>query len=82
MFDKLRKAFSSAAKSLGEKELNEKDIEDTVPDTGYRDDPIWCGPCRGSRTGRKGKGQCLGEQPTNPMGSPSAEIQPGRHGER
>ena len=30
MFDKLRKAFSSAAKSLGEKELNEKDIEDIL----------------------------------------------------
>ena len=29
MFDKLRKAFSSAAKSLGEKELNEKDLEHT-----------------------------------------------------
>ncbi|EPA05479.1 signal recognition particle-docking protein FtsY, partial [Candidatus Nitrosarchaeum limnium] len=27
MFDKLRNAFSNAAKSLGEKELNEKDIE-------------------------------------------------------
>ncbi len=27
MFDKLRSAFSNAAKSLGEKELNEKDIE-------------------------------------------------------
>ena len=27
MFDKLRKAFSNTAKSLGEKELNEKDIE-------------------------------------------------------
>ena len=27
MFDKLRSAFSDAAKSLGEKELNEKDIE-------------------------------------------------------
>ena len=30
MFDKLRKAFSNAAKSLGEKELNEKDIEDIL----------------------------------------------------
>ena len=30
MFDKLRKAFSSAAKSLGEKELNEKDIEEIL----------------------------------------------------
>ena len=28
MFDNLRNAFSNAAKSLGEKELNEKDIED------------------------------------------------------
>lgn len=27
MFDSLRKAFSNVAKSLGEKELNEKDIE-------------------------------------------------------
>jgi fused signal recognition particle receptor len=27
MFEKLRSAFSDAAKSLGEKELNEKDIE-------------------------------------------------------
>ena len=26
MFDSLRKAFSNAAKSLGEKELNEKDL--------------------------------------------------------
>ena len=30
MFDKLRNAFSSAAKSFGEKELNEKDIEDIL----------------------------------------------------
>lgn len=30
MFDSLRKAFSNAAKSLGEKELNEKDIEDIL----------------------------------------------------
>ena len=30
MFDKLRSAFSSAAKSLGEKELKEKDIEDVL----------------------------------------------------
>ncbi len=30
MFDKLRKAFSNAAKSFGEKELNEKDIEDIL----------------------------------------------------
>ena len=30
MFDKLRRAFSNAAKSLGEKELNEKDIEDIL----------------------------------------------------
>ena len=30
MFDKLRCAFSNAAKSLGEKELNEKDIEDVL----------------------------------------------------
>jgi fused signal recognition particle receptor len=30
MFDKLRKAFSNAAKSLGEKELNEKDVEDIL----------------------------------------------------
>uniref|UniRef100_UPI0003822DE5 signal recognition particle-docking protein FtsY n=1 Tax=Nitrosopumilus sp. SJ TaxID=1027374 RepID=UPI0003822DE5 len=30
MFDKLRSAFSNAAKSLGEKELNEKDIEDIL----------------------------------------------------
>ena len=30
MFDKLRKAFSNAAKSLSEKELNEKDIEDIL----------------------------------------------------
>ncbi len=30
MFDKLRNAFSNAAKSLGEKELNEKDIEDIL----------------------------------------------------
>jgi len=30
MFDKLRSAFSDAAKSLSEKELNEKDIEDVL----------------------------------------------------
>jgi fused signal recognition particle receptor len=30
MFDNLRNAFSSAAKSLGEKELKEKDIEDVL----------------------------------------------------
>ena len=30
MFDKLRSAFSDAAKSLSEKELNEKDIEDIL----------------------------------------------------
>ncbi len=30
MFDKLRDAFSNAAKSLSEKELNEKDIEDIL----------------------------------------------------
>lgn len=30
MFDSLRNAFSNAAKSLGEKELKEKDIEDTL----------------------------------------------------
>ncbi|MEK6831511.1 MAG: signal recognition particle receptor subunit alpha, partial [Thermoproteota archaeon] len=30
MFDKLRNAFSNAAKSLGEKELNEKDIEEIL----------------------------------------------------
>jgi len=30
MFDSLRKAFSNAAKSFGEKELNEKDIEDIL----------------------------------------------------
>ncbi len=30
MFDSLRKAFSNAAKSLGEKELNENDIEDIL----------------------------------------------------
>ncbi len=30
MFDKLRNAFSNAAKSLGEKELNEKDIENVL----------------------------------------------------
>ncbi|MDH3696958.1 MAG: signal recognition particle-docking protein FtsY, partial [Nitrosopumilus sp.] len=30
MFDKLRSAFSNAAKSLGEKELKEKDIEDIL----------------------------------------------------
>ena len=30
MFEKLRSAFSNAAKSLGEKELNEKDIEDIL----------------------------------------------------
>jgi fused signal recognition particle receptor len=30
MFDKLRTAFSDAAKSLSEKELNEKDIEDIL----------------------------------------------------
>ena len=30
MFDKLRKAFSNTAKSLGEKELNEKDIENIL----------------------------------------------------
>ena len=30
MFDKLRSAFSNAAKSLGEKELNDKDIEDIL----------------------------------------------------
>ena len=30
MFDKLRGAFSTAAKSLGEKELKEKDIEDVL----------------------------------------------------
>ena len=32
MFDKLRNAFSNAAKSLGEKELNEKDIENILFD--------------------------------------------------
>jgi len=30
MFDKLRDAFSNAAKSLGEKELKEKDIEEIL----------------------------------------------------
>jgi len=30
MFDKLRDAFSNAAKSLGEKELHEKDIEEIL----------------------------------------------------
>ncbi len=30
MFDKLRSAFSDAAKSLSEKELNAKDIEDIL----------------------------------------------------
>src|SRR3989337_2659464 len=30
MFENLRDAFSSAAKSLGEKELKEKDIEDVL----------------------------------------------------
>ena len=30
MFDKLRSAFSDAAKSLSEKELNEKDIDDIL----------------------------------------------------
>ncbi len=30
MFDNLRNAFSNAAKSLGEKELNEKDIKDIL----------------------------------------------------
>ena len=30
MFDKLRSAFSNAAKSFGEKELKEKDIEDIL----------------------------------------------------
>ena len=30
MFDKIRNAFSSAAKSLSEKELNEKDIEEIL----------------------------------------------------
>ncbi len=30
MFDKLRSAFSNAAKSLGEKELGEKDVEDVL----------------------------------------------------
>ena len=30
MFDGLHKAFSNAAKSLGEKELNEKDIKDIL----------------------------------------------------
>ncbi len=30
MFDKLRNAFSNAAKSLGEKELNDKDIEEIL----------------------------------------------------
>ena len=30
MFDKLSNAFSNAAKSLGEKELKEKDIEDVI----------------------------------------------------
>ena len=30
MFDKLRSAFSDAAKSFTEKELNEKDIEDIL----------------------------------------------------
>ena len=30
MFEKLSKTFSNVAKSLGEKELNEKDIEDTL----------------------------------------------------
>ncbi len=30
MFDKLRDAFSNAAKSLGEKELKEKDVEDIL----------------------------------------------------
>jgi fused signal recognition particle receptor len=32
MFDKLRKALSNAAKSLGEKELNEKDVESILFD--------------------------------------------------
>ncbi len=30
MFDKLRDAFSNAAKSLGEQELKEKDIEEIL----------------------------------------------------
>ena len=30
MFEKLSKTFSNVAKSLGEKELNEKDIEGTL----------------------------------------------------
>ena len=30
MFDKLSNAFSNVAKSLGEKELKEKDIEDVI----------------------------------------------------
>ena len=30
MFDKLSNAFSNVAKSLGEKELKEKDIEDVT----------------------------------------------------
>jgi fused signal recognition particle receptor len=30
MFDKLRKAFSSAAKSIGQKELSEKDLDDNL----------------------------------------------------
>ena len=30
MFDKLRSAFSNAAKSLSEKELNEKDLDDIL----------------------------------------------------
>ncbi|EIJ66318.1 SRP54-type protein, helical bundle domain protein [Candidatus Nitrosopumilus salaria BD31] len=32
MFDKLRNAFSNAAKSFGEKELNEKDVENILFD--------------------------------------------------
>ncbi|MGI0005950.1 MAG: signal recognition particle receptor subunit alpha, partial [Nitrososphaera sp.] len=30
MFDKLKKAFSSAAKSIGQKEITEKVLDDTL----------------------------------------------------
>ena len=32
MFDKLRKAFSNAAKTIGQKELSEKDLDDNLFD--------------------------------------------------
>jgi fused signal recognition particle receptor len=32
MFDKLRKAFSSAAKTIAQKELSEKDLDDNLFD--------------------------------------------------